>query len=106
MTEQRLQVLPNKDLWRGHTRQTSREADSAVVKSTTEVNTNLSPLDRAYAAVIESAKGGPLNCLWCGQQYTELTLREHLDKNHPSVTNPMSNAEVAMHANAPVVVKE
>jgi hypothetical protein len=46
---------------------------------------------------IETAKGGPLNCLWCGQQFSELAMREHLAKNHPSVVEPMDNAQVVMH---------
>ena len=92
-SEQRLQVLPNKDLWRGSV----RFEEPVVIVDTTVPTINLSPLDKAYQAVIETAKGGPLNCLWCGQQFKELELREHLDKKHPSVTHPMGNAEVALH---------
>jgi hypothetical protein len=93
MTEARLQVLPNKDLWRGSV----RFEEPTVVADTTVPTIQLSPLDKAYAEVVKTANGGPLNCLWCGQQFKELELREHLDKNHPSVTHPMGNAEVAMH---------
>jgi hypothetical protein len=93
MTDGRLHVLPNKDLWRG----SNRFEEPVNVIDTTVPTIKLSPLDKAYQAVVQTANGGPLNCLWCGQQFKELELREHLDKRHPSVTHPMGNAEVAMH---------
>ena len=93
MTEARLQVLPNKDLWRGSV----RFEEPVAVVDTTVPTIKLSPLDKAYQDCVNTAAGGPLNCLWCAQQFKELELREHLDKNHPSVTHPMGNAEVAMH---------
>jgi hypothetical protein len=93
MTERQLVPLPNKDLWRGHTRVEKTEATSIAVT----VVEKLSPLDQAFKDVVESAKGGPLNCLWCGQQFSWLAMREHLDKNHATVTHPMADAEVALH---------
>jgi len=93
MSEARLQVLPNKDLWRGSV----RIEEPVAVVDTTVPTIKLSPLDKAYQDCVNTAAGGPLNCLWCAQQFKELELREHLDKNHPSVTHPMGNAEVALH---------
>lgn len=94
MTERQLLLLPNKDLWRG-----SQRFDNEDVRDTTEIDsdTTLSPLDKAFAKVLASANGGPLNCLWCGQQFTDANLRAHLDKFHPSVTHPMGDTEVALH---------
>lgn len=96
MTEQRLQVLPNKDLWRGH----RRVEKSTVVEPTTGVSVELGPLDKAMEAIISCAKGGPLNCLWCGQQFAELEMRGHLLKYHPSVVKPITGPEAAMHTAA------
>jgi hypothetical protein len=90
----RLQVLPNKDLWRGSVR---IEEPVVVEEPATEPTIALSPLDKAYLDVIKTAAGGPLNCLWCAQQFKETELKEHLRVRHPSVADPMKNAEVAMH---------
>jgi len=103
MTEQRLIQLPNKDLWRGAVR--TVEVEEVIPVTAVATIPELSPLDKAFNQVVLSAAGGPLNCLWCGQQFKETELRGHLDKNHPSVSHPMTNAEVAMHANAPVAAK-
>lgn len=105
MIERQLLQLPNKDLWRGSVR--VEEVVEVIPVPVTVVSTvpELSSLDKAFNQVVLSAAGGPLNCLWCGQQFAETVLRGHLDKNHPSVSHPMNDAEVAMHANAPVVAK-
>ena len=70
---------------------------TTVEQATEVVNETVNPLERAMQAIITTAKGGPLNCLWCGQQFAELAMRSHLLSNHPSVTKPMGNAEVALH---------
>lgn len=97
MTERQLLLLPNKDLWRGSVRFEPVEVvDTTVVSDGVE----LTPLDKAFNAIVTAAAGGPLNCLWCGQQFTELDMRSHLIKNHASVTNPITGPEAAMHTAA------
>ena len=105
MTQELIQ-LPNKDLWRG------RSNDAPVTESIIEVpspDANLSPMDKALAAIVASAKGSSvLSCLWCGQQGDRTWVKEHLVKNHGSVIEPSNAAQVALAelSVAQAVVKE
>ena len=96
MTERQLLLLPNKDLWRGSVRHEPTAVDITVIEDGVE----LTPLDKAFQAITTAAEGGPLNCLWCGQQFVELDMRAHLIKNHGSVVNPITGPEAAMHTAA------
>lgn len=107
MSEGTLIPLPNKDLWRGHTRE---KRDETGDKRTSEayaarkIAEEQNPLNRAILQIEQTSKGAnTLTCLWCGLQGNRAFMVEHLTKNHPSVSNPAKDAEVAL---ASVTVSE
>lgn len=85
--------LPNKDLWKGYKEQPTEQAklESEVIPAEMQ-----NPVNRAMAAILEASKGGIPTCLWCGQQYDERSMREHLKTSHPSVMAPINEAAVLM----------
>lgn len=91
MTRELIQ-LPNKDLWRGYEH---KEATATAVEVVPP--TDLTPMDRAMLAVTAAAKGAKfLSCLWCGQQFNDSGMREHLLKNHKSIVDPAPDAAIAL----------
>jgi len=93
----RLYQLPNGDLHRGM-------ADFSHLSNVeVEQLESTDPMNRAMAAVLAAAKGSrALPCLWCGQTFDgalpEKNIREHLEKNHPSVVGKQVDAPVIMAA--------
>lgn len=87
--------LPNGDLWRGH-----------EYKKTGEGNVDITPLprpfgklDAAMAAILQFSNGNPnLTCVWCGLQGDTKFMREHLKKDHASIVEPPSEAQLAAAA--------
>ena len=94
--------LPNKDLWRGHVRNPKVAPETDVVAEEEQ-----NPLNRAMANVLKASKGAStLTCLWCGMQFDEKGMREHLKERHQSVLNPATNAELALASVKQPVAKE
>lgn len=87
MSEQKLNQLPNRDLWRGHTRE-PRKVDV--------VQEDLDPMNRAMALIVSAAKGAKLlTCIWCGQQGNDAWIRGHLRAQHKSVVEPQDKMQAA-----------
>jgi hypothetical protein len=94
--EQSLYQLPNKDLWRGYTPETAAIANLENEKVPEGIQ---DPLNKAVAECLAVHPGSrEVTCKWCGQQGDEKWIRKHLPSSHPSVVNPMSDAEVAVAA--------
>lgn len=92
MANNELIQLPNKDLWRGHTRQ-PRPSDNVTLG---DVPRPFAKIDEAVAQMLKLANGArELTCLWCGLQMESQPMREHLKKNHASVVEPPTDDRVA-----------
>lgn len=87
-----LVVLPNKDLWRGHVRLPVATDNVAVVSAGERP---FSKLDEAMAAIMKASAGArELSCIYCGLQFETANMREHLKKNHASVVEPPTDAQL------------
>lgn len=92
MSDQLIQ-LPNRDLWRGHTRQ-PRVTDNVVFN--TETPRPFAKIDEAMAQMLKLGNGAKeLTCLWCGLQFGDASMREHLKKSHSSVVEPPTDDRIA-----------
>lgn len=97
MSEERLIPLPNGDLHRG------MRDRSAVPNTEIEHMESMDPMNKAVAEVLKSAKGAQtLTCLWCGLQFegqhSEKAIRDHLERDHPSVVKRADSSSVLMAA--------
>ena len=96
MTVRELVQLPNKDLWRGHTREpVVEETEFSQIVAEEEQD----PLNRAMAKVLASSQGAQtLTCVWCGYQSAEQPMRDHIRSSHKAVVEPVNAAAVALAA--------
>jgi hypothetical protein len=94
MSERPLVLLPNRDLWRGY----SREVPELPNVEATSLPRPFQKLDEAVESILQNAKGGhQLTCVWCGTQFPVQAvkqLREHLKDQHPSQVNPPTEKDL------------